>query len=146
MDDPSRHGGTVTSLGEHYIQETLTDGEQAFLADLGEMDKGSTYEDLTDALDYDDEVVAGYLGSLAQKDILTKEEYTQDDIDRLAELNEEHSGLLHVDEDVEGYEDLLTKQGGIYTRGRGIHVDEETPPGTHFYLTEHGKDIRRGLE
>lgn len=147
MDDPSRRGDNVTSLGELYIEANITDGEQDVLASLSGQDTGFTYDDARELLDAGSDEVAGYLGSLVQKGVLDTETYTEDEVDRLSTLNESHDGLLHVgDVDTDEYGDLLSKQGGIYSRGHGVHVDADTDPGTHFYLTEHGNDILEGLE
>lgn len=147
MDDPSRQGDNVRSLGDLYIEANITDGEHAVLGSLAGQDSGFTYDDARDLLDAGEEEVAGYLGSLVQKGVLDTEKYTEDDIERLSTLNESHDGLIHVgDVDTDEYGDLLSKQGAIYSRGHGIHVDTDTEPGTHFYLTEHGKDILDGLE
>lgn len=150
MEGPSRQSSEVQSLGELYVEENVTAGEASVLTAVSDYETGFTHDDLQAAVEETDlgdtDTVSGYLGSLVKKGFLDSETYTQDDIERLTELNEQHQGLLHVNDlETDEYDDLLSKQGGIYTRGHGVHVDDETEAGTHFYLTELGEDILEGL-
>lgn len=166
MDDPSRRGDNVISLGELHAYETTTADERTMLEYASELDDGFTYEDLSEAVPdrpkapqrsglvpmpdeepVPDDEIQGYLGSLVRKGLLECETYDEDEIEKLAELNDEHSGLLHVEDiDDDEYGDVLSQQGAIYTRGKGVHVDEDTEPGlSQFYLTEDGKDLLGSL-
>jgi hypothetical protein len=167
MDDPSRRGDNVVSLGELHAYETTTEDERQMLAYAAELDDGFTYDELADAVPdrpkapqrsglvpmpeqepVPEDEIQGYLGSLVRKGLLQRETYDEEEIEKLAELNDEHDGLLHLDEvDEDEYGDVLSQQGAIYTRGKGVHVDEDTEPGrSQFYLTEDGKDILESLE
>lgn len=166
MDDPSRNGDNVVSLGELHAYETTTADEREMLAYAAELEDGFTYDELADAVPdrptapqrsglvpmpeqepVPEDEIQGYLGSLVRKGLLERETYDEDEIEKLTDLSDEHDGLLHVgDIDEDEYGDVLSQQGAIYTRGNGVHVDEDTESGvSQFYLTEDGKDILGSL-
>lgn len=166
MDDPSRRGDNVVSLGELHAYETTTEDEREMLSYAAELEDGFTYDELKDAVPdrpkapqrsglvpmpeqepVPEDEIQGYLGSLVKKGLLERETYDEEEIEKLAELNDEHSGLLHVEDvDEDEYGDVLSQQGAIYTRGKAVHVDEDTEAGiSQFYLTEDGKDLLGSL-
>ncbi len=166
MDDPSRRGDNVVSLGELHAYETTTDDEREMLGYAAALEDGFTYEEFRDAVPdrpqaprrsglvpmpeqepVPDNEIQGYLGSLVKKGLLECETYDEGEIEKLAELNDEHTGLVHVKEvDEDEYSDVLSQQGAIYTRGKGVHVDADTEAGvSQFYLTEDGKNLLESL-
>jgi len=166
MDDPSRNGDNVISLGELHAYETTTADEREILGYAAELEDEFTYDELVDAVPdrptapqrsglvpmpdqqpVPEDEIQGYLGSLVKKGLLERETYTEEEIEKLTALNDEYDGLIHLD-DIDGdeYGDVLTQQGAIYTRGKGIHIDEDTEAGiSQFYLTEAGHDILESL-
>lgn len=162
-DGPGRRDEQV-SVGELRLRDELTEQEQELLGALYEHeDDVLTYEDVdTAAPSYrqggpsptvpyprpqgtrvSDAELQGRVGSLVSKGVLRAEQYTADEIDALAELNEEHDGMIRPDElEDEAYADVLSRQGAVYVRSTAAKsVDAGTESGRSlFTLTEKGRE------